>query len=136
MKKLQIVFGLVLFVQFVLYGQDSLSIERSYNYYTAHERYWYYRYRFTINHNSVMPSLFTIYPNPTTGIIWIEPTENNMVYHLKIFNAYGQLIFTEQHTQGLYSFDFNMFELENGIYFLEIFTNQGLIKTTKIIFSK
>ncbi len=63
-------------------------------------------------------SEITVYPNPTTGKITIET--DLQIEEIKIYNAAGQFLQKEKTTS------FDLKNLESGIYFLKIKTNEGV----------
>jgi hypothetical protein len=84
---------------------------------------------YVINFNSIPESeddLFTVYPNPTTGFLFIR--SEFLIEQVRIFNASGQLIKTEKQTNNI-----TLTDLPPGIYFTEIINSRGETKTIKII---
>ncbi len=71
-----------------------------------------------------------IYPNPTNGIITIE-TANSSNILLKLTNVLGQLI--KEETLKFEKQNINLVDLRNGIYFLQVYDNEKLIGTRKIV---
>ncbi len=67
----------------------------------------------------------TVYPNPTNGDVNIILQNQNLV-STKIYNLIGELI------QEVYTSEFSISNLPNGIYFLQIQTNNSTY-TSKII---
>jgi hypothetical protein len=74
--------------------------------------------------------LFTLFPNPTSGILIFE-NNLNKTYRLKIYNMYGQMLYS---IDGLDHLELNLAEFEAGSYLVKIeienqlFT-QNIIKT-------
>ena len=64
-----------------------------------------------------------IYPNPITDWLNIEIAEN--INELNIYNVNGQLIQSIQQLQGN---RVNVSQLENGVYFLEVKTENGILR--------
>lgn len=71
-----------------------------------------------------------IYPNPTTGMVYIDRKVDSSI-NVLLFNSFGQRIKT-YHDDSIFLGD-----LENGIYFIRIFdTYMNLIENKKIILNK
>ena len=68
-----------------------------------------------------------IFPNPTTGLVTINNSENSV---LKIFNVLGDLIDQVNLTNNVDYIDLS--EFSDGIYYFEIYKDK-LIFTKKII---
>jgi hypothetical protein len=74
-----------------------------------------------------------VYPNPTTGKILIKnliQTSNNSIV---IRDILGKIIFTSESRNNLDSLDIS--HLEDGIYFIEIASNNG-VRIKKVILAK
>ena len=69
---------------------------------------------------------FSIYPNPTTDVLYINQVRD--ITKLEIININGQLIFTQNKSLG----NINVSQLQNGVYFLKVHTENG-IATKKFI---
>ena len=79
----------------------------------------------TENFNSLS---FNIYPNPTTGIINVETTEQLSTY--RIYDATGRLI-GENRFDG--NNQVNLENTSNGVYFIIITTVEGKAGTVKVV---
>jgi len=75
--------------------------------------------------DSFVQSSFSIYPNPSNGIINITLENNLHLEKVSVYNQLGQLVKTAATTV------INTTELTQGTYYLEVVTNQG--KATKKI---
>lgn len=73
---------------------------------------------------------FKIFPNPTRSYVSIQNPLLIRDYRVKLFNNHGHLIKTKNCSGELYNLDLS--ELNNGVYFLEIFTNNK-VENFKII---
>jgi hypothetical protein len=71
-------------------------------------------------------ALFSIYPNPTKGILNISSTIS--IAEISIYNNLGQLLFTSEETNQI-----DISTLDKGIYFVKIKCENGQIETKKII---
>jgi blue copper oxidase len=71
---------------------------------------------------------FSIYPNPTTGILNIKSKDNDK-FSITIFNTLGKGI---EETQSIQHLQLNINNYPTGIYFIQIQTGNNLI-TKKII---
>lgn len=68
----------------------------------------------------------SIYPNPTSSYINIEHTGNDLLYS-EVYNIVGERILTTAKAH------LSLSELNKGVYFIKIYTNNALIKTEKFI---
>jgi len=71
---------------------------------------------------------FSIYPNPTNGILNID-NKSNLNFELQIFNNYGQLVFSQNDINNNVKIDLSI--LNTGIYFAKIISSEGIF-TKKI----
>ena len=88
----------------------------------------------TVNTNNISENnKIKVYPNPTTGKILIRNlihTSNNTI---SIRNIVGKIIFTADSRNNLDSLDIS--HLEDGVYFIEIVSNNAL-RIEKVILAK
>ena len=88
----------------------------------------------TVNINNISEkNKIKVYPNPTTGKILIRNlihTSNNTI---SIRNIVGKIILTVDSRNSLDSLDIS--HLEDGVYFIEIATNNAL-RIEKVILAK
>ena len=83
--------------------------------------------------NNLQNNQIKIYPNPTKGRIFIQnliKTTNNSII---IKNILGKTILTCESRESLVSLDIS--QLENGVYFIEIYNNNGN-RIEKVILDK
>ena len=79
----------------------------------------------------------SVYPNPikdNTNIIFEANKKGNIT--VKIFNILGSeilTVFNQEVESGFYSFDVNLSNIDEGIYFLSILSEWKVIETTKMI---
>jgi len=92
-------------------------------------------YNFTIKNsltsqieNNLTADLISVYPNPAVNTITID-VENYESYTLEIIDLTGKSIQRNKLTQN----KIDVSSIENGIYFLNIFENNELVKTQKVI---
>jgi len=69
---------------------------------------------------------FKIFPNPTRSDVSILNSSDEKSYRIKLYNNHGQFIKTNSCFGEIYNL--NLSELNNGIYFLEICTNNRVEK--------
>jgi hypothetical protein len=75
---------------------------------------------------------YSLYPNPTSGIINIDiETKNNELFKIELLNAIGQVIMTE--TSESNRFTFNLQNYPAGIYFIKLIDHNKVIALEKII---
>ena len=76
----------------------------------------------------------SIYPNPSFGIFNMEFNkvfDNNLI--IRIVNSLGSVVISEELNEGQRTKEFNLSELSNGIYFIELQTENGLYKKKIIL---
>lgn len=73
---------------------------------------------------------FAIYPNPSTGVVYIKHAVDNSV---SVFNSIGQEVYRESkiHNQDIQEFNLN--HLHSGLYFVKVGTENGNITKRLLI---
>lgn len=66
---------------------------------------------------------FSLYPNPSNGIIYIELENTVNNFNIEIMNVLGQVILTENKTSSV--FQMNVNSLIKGVYYVKIMDKQG-----------
>lgn len=74
-----------------------------------------------------------VYPNPTTGLFFVEGLKELHLPRLQVFNAMGALVLEKYPNTERTQIDLG--KLASGIYALRIFEGEELIKTNKIMVS-
>ncbi len=74
-------------------------------------------------------SEFTLYPNPSSGIVQINTTM--ATYELKVYNTLGELVIDRNTVKSI-----DLGEHENGVYYLVISDDKGTRVTKKLILFK
>jgi aminopeptidase N len=69
----------------------------------------------------------SLYPNPTSGIVHIQKPVSLNVNGIKIFNALGQLLYSNDYSETL-----DVSKYPNGLLFIHVETDQGVINKTII----
>jgi len=78
--------------------------------------------------------LFSLYPNPSSGIITLKVKQpNNPVYKVKIFNYTGELMLEQETSNTISSFDLS--DRASGIYYLQVDIG-GISYSTKVVLAK
>ncbi|MGO3182439.1 MAG: M1 family aminopeptidase [Aequorivita sp.] len=75
----------------------------------------------TLDHQLVL------YPNPTSNVINLHKPEALQVDKIRIYDALGQLLFSEKYSETI-----NLSKYANGLLFLQIETSEGVIYKTII----
>ena len=75
--------------------------------------------------------LFKIYPNPTTGQILIELTDNNQILNIQLYNILGEAVWHEEIKVYTSLKRLDISDQPNGVYLLKI--QVGDKKTTERI---
>lgn len=74
--------------------------------------------------------IFQFYPNPSKGIVHYSVNNSQASSKIKILNSIGCILFEGQYLQsGVFDFSF----LDNGIFYLELFTEKKVIRNKLII---
>ena len=76
----------------------------------------------SIEPNDLLPSIFAIFPNPSSSILTIQTEED--IAQITIYNIIGETC--SYKPLGLKSIDIS--NLPNGIYYLELKTTKGLVR--------
>jgi len=85
----------------------------------------------TVSITSIPESLdFTVYPNPTSNIIYIQTVVNQLEYSL--FNTVGQIV----KSGSLFSNQLDCSDLRNGVYLLRIENENGISGVKRVVISK
>tara|TARA_B100000902_G_scaffold399561_1_gene471015 strand:+ start:4519 stop:5769 length:1251 start_codon:yes stop_codon:yes gene_type:complete len=87
----------------------------------------------TVGFNNMYNSNIRIYPNPSDGEILIQDPNNYDEKLVIIRNMIGKIVYTNLSSKSL--ININLPQLKNGVYFIEINTNNGN-KLEKIIITK
>lgn len=77
---------------------------------------------------------FTLYPNPTNGIlnIGIESEMTDAIYSVKVYDLSGKIVFSKNNLpKGKNTLDVS--ELKNGIYFIELTNSSGERQAKKLV---
>jgi hypothetical protein len=83
--------------------------------------------------NNLLNNQIRIYPNPTKGKILIQNLMQISNNSIVIRNILGEIIITSDSKNSLTSLDLS--HLENGVYFIEVSSNNGII-IEKVILAK
>jgi hypothetical protein len=75
-------------------------------------------------------STLRVYPNPVNDILNITSKKNEIVI-IKLYSAYGQLIFTQKRSGSHSAFDISSFS--DGIYYLTITDDSGTVATRRFL---
>ena len=65
-------------------------------------------------------NLFNIYPNPTTGQIQIELTENNQPFNIQLCNILGEAVWEEKIKAHTSQKRLDISDQPNGVYLLKL----------------
>ena len=76
-------------------------------------------------------NLISITPNPVDDIVVIS-SKNSIIADIQIVDVSGKLIYSDK-ISGVYSKEFSFVKEPNGVYFVNIIENQGLLETIKFV---
>ena len=79
--------------------------------------------------------IFNIYPNPTTGQIQVELTENNQPFNIQLCNILGEAVWNENIKVHTSQKTFDISDQPNGVYLLKMQVGDKKI-TEKIILNR
>lgn len=74
-------------------------------------------------------------PNPASNFVTLTFEENILDYEVKLFNSLGQVIKKYQY-QNNQSIKINISNIPNGIYFIHMNTNEGIVFSEKLLIEK
>ena len=83
----------------------------------------------SISENGI--ATITLYPNPTHSSVNVELGEGVRATDIRLFNTFGQLISTTSVNSTVTTLDLS--QLSNGIYFVQIFNENQLVTTGKVV---
>lgn len=81
---------------------------------------------------TVLPTVINIYPNPSTGNIFISGTPNDL-YTLTLYNLLGEKVFEQKNAPG--NVQINL-PVDNGIYEVVLRSADNIIRVEKLIIGK
>ena len=84
--------------------------------------------------NELLPSLFSIYPNPAydkINIIAQKPWSSDPT--IKLFASDGKLLHSKKIDKTLLNYSLDLKDLESGAYFITIFTSEGFFTKNLVV---
>ncbi|HET6243577.1 MAG: T9SS type A sorting domain-containing protein [Bacteroidetes bacterium] len=72
--------------------------------------------------STVLSNKIRVFPNPNSTYLNIETENETIISRIKVFDLNGSLLFTTENSSILTS------SLNNGMYILEVETNQGIVR--------
>ncbi len=84
--------------------------------------------------NNVNKAEFTIYPNPTSGMITISAERTAATMNVSVHNVVGDVVFESKNLQGKTQLDLSY--LCNGVYFVKVTLPEGKTSTYKLVVQK
>lgn len=79
---------------------------------------------------------YHIYPNPTSGEVYISERNNQTIKDIKIANSFGQVIFRMGNTEDKDELKLDIKHLPNGLYFMNMILDNGSVQSDKLILRK
>ena len=105
---------------------DSAGCKRSFEYYFDR----------TIGVKEVTEKIeFTLYPNPTHGILNFSTSTIQKVNSLQIFDLFGRMVYELKNVELFEGYSIDLSHLQNGVYFVVSQTENNQF-TNRIIISK
>ena len=87
---------------------------------------WYENSTITIGINENELLSFSVYPNPTKGVVTIQ--SESSIYKIEIYNQSGQLIISETNRDKI-----DISDLNQGIYFVKVKDSEGNFGIKKVV---
>ncbi|MFN6038497.1 MAG: choice-of-anchor I family protein [Bacteroidota bacterium] len=88
---------------------------------------------------SVQDALINVFPNPANDMINVSMSGLNEKTQVVMMNAVGQIVLTEKSgltTSEKETIQFDVQELSNGVYFMNVFTESGNKKTVRVVINR
>jgi hypothetical protein len=82
--------------------------------------------------NNIPQLLF--YPNPSTGFVTISSSQT--IANINVFGVTGKLVYNETKTNKQNNSEIDFSLLDNGIYFIQVVSENGDVSISKIVISK
>lgn len=79
--------------------------------------------------NSSLSNLYKIYPNPTSGNIFIETAETNQIYSVNIYDSLGRKVADTMPINNQIDFS----DFSKGIFIIKILNTDNQLQTFKIV---
>ena len=70
-------------------------------------------------------SKFVMYPNPTTGIVYVKFDNQTDVNAINVYSVSGQLVFSKKITSSSDNYSIDLQQLSSGVYIVKIETDKG-----------
>ena len=83
--------------------------------------------------NKSIASLISAYPNPTSGFITLELENVQSELSISVYNLMGQTVYTNSIQQLNVTENIDLSQYSNGIYFIQLATQEGEKELIKII---
>ena len=88
-----------------------------------------------INEPQITQQEFTIFPNPNNGNFQIQFNLNSIETLFYVYNLNGECVYSTQ-LHGKNTYDIDLFQLPNGIYYVSMIGNDLVYKTQLLIIQK
>jgi hypothetical protein len=83
-----------------------------------------------------IPTFYTIYPNPSSGKLFIIATTNQFgIEAVEIYNAQGTKVFSQNYSNSQ-NIEIDMSELAVGIYHVKVQAKNNLSQSSKVVLTK
>jgi threonine synthase len=89
----------------------------------------------TVGVEEIKNQTFLVYPNPAKDVLFVDLKGNETINSIKLFNSVGQLVSVHSAIVSKTITELNIQLLSNGIYYLQLNTNNGL-KMAKVIIAQ
>lgn len=74
-----------------------------------------------------------LYPNPSTGSVYLESLDINKIKSIRIFDSLGKEILSFNNIQKIMNSDIDLSQLSSGVYYIKIFYENRTYSTKKLI---
>jgi hypothetical protein len=83
--------------------------------------------------NKSIPTTIEIYPNPNNGIFHLKLSSASENSRIQIVDMSGKSVYNELVDDGLYAFELNNINFDNGIYYVLYHSKDGILSKKVII---
>lgn len=87
----------------------------------------------SVNNND-MDNSFVIYPNPTSGTVFISSSQTIGI--IKVFDVTGKLVHNQKNNSKQTNTEIDLSALSNGVYFINSYFENGNVSNNKVVISK
>jgi hypothetical protein len=100
---------------------------------TGDSTYWYFHFAISgINQLSVVSNQLSVYPNPNNGKFTMQLLIVSSQWSVEVYNVLGENVYSQFNIKNP-KFSIDLSSLPNGVYFLQLKSEQGVFNSKVII---